>query len=234
MSRKKKTKPQQPWQRIPVLAVAIGLIVFLCFLPGAFYGFINMDDLPLIVNNTLVNTASLFDFKDIFTRQLFTPHYKPLVYMTWIVERSIFGINANVLHFDNAVLHGINSALVFLLSLKVLPRMWPRLKNVVPAAVFCALAWGLHPLRIESVVWAVERKDVLFGLFYLLAALNYVKYLSSNRNYKYLLIASLFFLLSCLSKSMGITFFATALLLELLFDGINAFKGKALISKLPL
>jgi protein O-mannosyl-transferase len=234
MSKKKKTKTQKFWQRTPILATSIGLLVFLCFLPGAFYDFINIDDFNLIVNNSLVKTASLFDFKEIFTRQIYTPHYKPLVYMTWISERSLFGINAHVLHFNNAVLHGINSALVFLLSLKILPRMWPKLKNYVPAAALCALAWGLHPLRIESVTWAVERKDVLFGFFYLLACLNYIKYLSSGRNYKYFLFALLFFMLSCLSKSMGITFLATAILLEILFDGINAFKGKALLPKAPM
>jgi len=234
MVKKKKAKPQKIWLRTPILAAVIGLIVFMCFLPSAFFGFINMDDLPLIVNNSLVNSASITDLKEIFSRQLFSPHYKPLVYMTWIAERSIFGLNAHVLHFNNVILHGINSALVFLISMQILPRMWPKMKNYVPAAVICALAWGVHPLKIESVVWAVERKDVLFGLFYLLACLNYIKYLSTQRNHKYLLYALLFYALSCLSKSMGITFLTTALLLELLYVGPDAFKGKALMLKIPL
>ncbi len=234
MVKKKKTKPQNFWYRAPVVATLIGLLVFLCFLPGAFYGFINIDDYRLIVENSLINRASIIDFGDIFSYHIFTPHYKPLVYLSWIVEGSIFGINPHLLHFDNAVLHGINSALIFLLSMKIIPRMWPKLKNVVPAAALCALAWGLHPLRIESVTWAVERKDVLFGLFYLLTCLSYIKYLSTSRNYKYLLFALLFFALSCLSKSMGISFFAIAILLEILFDGWNGFKGKALALKIPI
>lgn len=232
--KKKQPTPSVLTKYAKWLPVALGLIAFLFFLPGAWYGFINIDDLALIAGDPLVKHGSLTNFNWVFSKLIFTPHYKPLVYYSWMLERSVFGIDAHVIHFNNAVLHGVNTALVFLLSKQIVPRMWPGLKNYIPVAALCALAWGIHPFRIESVTWAVERKDVLFGLFYLLACINYVKYITSERSRKFLALAVLFYLLSCLSKSMGVTFFAAAILIEFLFANGKLPKPKNFMGLIPL
>ena len=232
-SKRKNKSRQKVNKKDKFVALAIGLITFLFFLPGVFYGFINMDDLPLITGNRLVKSAGLTDLGDIFSYLAFTPYYKPLVYMTWIAERSIFGLSPQVLHLNNAILHSINAVLVFVLSRRLLPMMWKGLNPVMPAAALCALAWALHPFRIESVAWAVERKDVLFAFFYLLACISYLRFVKHGWK-KYLPLAVLFYLMSILSKSMGITFLGAAILIELLYHGKRTFERPALIAKIPL
>ena len=232
--KKKKKVRSADKKQITIAAASIGIITFLVFLQGVFYGFINFDDLKLISGNRLVQSANLADLGDIFSYLAFTPYYKPLVYISWIAERTLFGLSPQVIHFNNAVLHAVNALLVFFLSRRLLPLMWPGLKQVLPAAGLCALAWALHPFRIESVTWAVERKDVLFAMFYLLACLNYMWYLQKGRKKMHLAGSALFYLLSILSKSMGVTFLGVAVLLELLVGDKRTFEKQALLAKLPL
>ena len=98
------------------IGVLVGAITFCVFLPGVWYGFINMDDLALLANHPIVKTAGLGDLDRIFTYLLYTPHYKPLVYCSWILERTLFGIDPHVVHFNNALLHAINAGLVYEVS----------------------------------------------------------------------------------------------------------------------
>lgn len=217
---------------LPYLA---GLIVFLLFLPSVWHGFINMDDLPLLRDHWLTRYEGPNHLALIFKSSLYGPHYKPLVYVSWVAEKAVFGeINPHVIHFNNVLLHAVNTVLVYLLSLRLMPYMWPGMKRIHLAAFLCALAWGCHPMRIESVAWAIERKDVLFALFYLLGCLAYFKHITSKRRWQPLVIATVCYLAACCSKSMGVTFFATAVLMEFLVTGKEAIRVKGLISKVPL
>ena len=149
-------------------------------------------------------------------------------------KKTLFGLKPGVLHFNNTLLHGVNTALVFVISRQIIPAMWKQAKGVELMAAFAAVIWAVHPMKVESVAWAVERKDVLFGLFYLLAVIQYLKFLKTEKGVKHVLLATLFYLLACLSKSMAITFIGAAFLLDLLFKGLPAMKGRLLLSKIPL
>jgi len=132
-----------------------------------------------------------------------------------MIERDLFGITASLLHFDNVLLHACNAVLVFFLIARLIPRIWPtETQSRYLIAGFSAVIWAFHPFRVESVAWAVERKDVLFALFYLLACHAWISHCTNKKEWKWLLMATFCFGLSCISKSMGITFPAVAFLID--------------------
>ena len=192
------------------LLIAALVISGLALSPVLFNDFISLDDDNFILSNPVVQKAQV---SKAFSKQLYSPHYKPLVYLFWIAETSVFGNNSFVLHFNNWLLHLINVLLVFFCFRRI-AQFWKVTRaEAVWVAFFSALFFGVHPLHVESVAWAIERKDVLFTCFYLAALLNYLRFLDA-RNQRYLLFAGLFYILSLLSKSMGITLIGTVFLMD--------------------
>ncbi len=95
--------------------------------------------------------------------------YQPVVNATFLLEYKAFGLNAVAFHTTNIVLHVLNCLLVFWLILLI--------GENIPVALVTALLFGLHPLRVESVAWVSERKDVLYSFFFLLTLISYYFYL---------------------------------------------------------
>ena len=127
-------------------------------------------------------------------------------------------------HFTNYLLHGVNVALVFLFVFLLMQN------NI--AALIAALLFGLHPMHVESVAWASERKDVLYAFFFLGALCTYTWSLAREKDKaKWYIITTVLFLLSILSKGQ-------AVVLPVLFILIDRLKGKKqdayiFIHKLP-
>ena len=98
-------------------------------------------------------------------------HYWPVTYTTFWAEHLVWGLDPVGYHAVNVALHAANAMLV----LALLRRLG------VPGAWFAAAVFAVHPMHVDSVVWAIERKDVLSALFYLLAALAYVHWDQRHR-----------------------------------------------------
>jgi protein O-mannosyl-transferase len=129
--------------------------------------FVNWDDAPFIYENkTVIKDLSWQSFKDIMTGTVIGS-WTPLTILTFHLEYQFVKIEPFLYHFNNWWLHILNTGLVWLLVRRLG-------LNVFPAAIV-ALLFGIHPLRVESVAWATERKDVLFAAFYLGALVLYVK-----------------------------------------------------------
>jgi tetratricopeptide (TPR) repeat protein len=185
--------PAQPatgnWQ----LLICAGLIVLslLVFGRSYFNGFIDFDDPPYVSNNPVVQRGLTAEG----VRYAFTsvrPYYfQPLVWLSFELDCTLFGTNAGAMHLENALQHGIVAALLFLFLLRATRRTWP-------AAAVAAL-WAVHPLRVESIAWLVERKDVLSGIFFMGTLLAYERYVKRRSVGRYLLVL-LFFALSLMSK----------------------------------
>jgi tetratricopeptide (TPR) repeat protein len=198
------------WLKKYLLPVMLLIITAGTMLPVAFNDFITLDDEQFITGNSLVQDARV---DRVFSKQFYSPHYKPLVYLSWISETAVVGNNPHVLHLNNLLLHLISTLLVFFCVLR-LAQFWEITKVYDRSvAFFTALLFGIHPLHVESVAWAIERKDVMFGVFYLLGLLSYLKYIE-KKTLKYLVFAAAFYLLSMLSKSMGITLIAMTFLID--------------------
>lgn len=167
----------------------IGLTVFF-YCPSVQYPFINFDDNVYLYNNSLVKNFNLDSIKQMFLSE-HTSLYSPMVILSFAVEYPLWGDTAGGYRAVNIVFHVINVVLVFFLVLRLFDN---RIK-----AGMVGLLFALHPLRIESVVWVTERKDVLFAFFLLAAFHLYIRYLRSGRT-KYYLLALLFVSMAMLAK----------------------------------
>jgi tetratricopeptide (TPR) repeat protein len=171
------------------------VLVAASFAPCLKAGFLNWDDPIHVRDNVAVKALSFSNIRTIFQTSVCSV-YIPLTTLSFAVERRIFGASPAVVHTTNVVLHiAVAVALLFLLL---------RLGLSGRAAFLAALLFGLHPVHVESVAWITERKDVLFGLFYVLALYHYWGYLQSSRRSAY--GWALFFgVLSILAKPMAVS-----------------------------
>jgi tetratricopeptide (TPR) repeat protein len=160
-----------------LIALGLALAAALPFLGVLDHGFVWDDDFNLVENPSYRGLGPA-QLHWMFT----TPHlghYIPLTWMTLGLDYLVWGMNSRGYHLTNLALHAANTALVYLVALRLLAAarppagagvMWWRLGAVVVASLF-----AVHPLRVESVAWATERRDVLCALFYLLAVLAYLR-----------------------------------------------------------
>ncbi|NNC96117.1 MAG: tetratricopeptide repeat protein [Chitinophagales bacterium] len=226
----KKVKDKDPkWQKLVFMAV-LAILPFIAFHPVLDADFINLDDGRFIQNNTVVNEGSLSNIPQAFKEQIFTPHYKPLVYTSWIIEATLFGMDPFIYHFDNLLLHILNTFLIFFIFQKLLARSKIDEHHIMIAAFFGALLYSLHPFKVESVAWAVERKDVLFSFFLFSGMLSYITYIDSKKR-KYLFLTMGFYILTLLSKSMGISLIIIVFLLDFLYA--RKFGKRLFVEKVP-
>ena len=197
---KRKPAPRQAgWlqrHRLPLLLAALMAIVFIAYSPVLNAEFVDMDDQKLILDK-----STEFSWKaTYFLKYGFgTPYYKPVSYLTWRAEYRAVGANAWLFHLNNLLLHLANTMLVFLMIRRVAQQFDNVREHALPVAFFTALLFGLHPLHVESVAWVVERKYVLFTLFYLAGMLGYIRYLDTGK-WLPLLLSALAYMLSIFSK----------------------------------
>jgi hypothetical protein len=194
---------------------AILIISFMVYLPSLQNGFVNWDDDTYIYENPyILNISSWGDILENL-KEIFTTHvnwsYKPLTIVSFSIEKMLYGLdNPEWWHLNNIILHLICVILVFRIALAL------GLK-IIPAA-FCALLFGIHPMRVESVAWITERKDVLYGSFYLLALYYYIKSVKLSFQKRYVVIIHLSFILSLLSKMTAVTLPLSMLAVDYYFD----------------
>ncbi|MFN7935030.1 MAG: tetratricopeptide repeat protein [Bryobacteraceae bacterium] len=104
-------------------------------------------------------------------------YWQPLTWISHMLDVSLFGLDPGPHHIVNLILHSLNGAVLFFALWRLTDRMWP--------ALFAAAVHTLHPLRVESVAWAAERKDVLSGLFLSATVLAYSYYAKTGRKQWY-------------------------------------------------
>jgi len=149
-------------------ALGLALITLLVYLPASRHAFTLYDDPDYITQNAQVQAGLTLSG----TRWAFTTfhanNWHPLTWLSHMLDCELFGSDAGAHHLMNALLHSLNSVLLMLLLKRLTGSLWP---SVLVAALF---AW--HPLHVQSVAWASERKDVLSTLFFLLTLRVYAEY----------------------------------------------------------
>jgi tetratricopeptide (TPR) repeat protein len=199
----------------------IVIITAITFSPVIKNGFTLWDDNIYILENTLVKELSLENIRNIFTT--FTlGNYHPLTLLSFSIEYYFFGPNPHVYHSTNLILHILNCILVFLLIFM--------LSRNISVSLLAALVFGLHPLRVESVAWVSDRKDLLCAFFFLISIIGYLYY-QRKKYLKYYILSLAAFALSLLSKAMAITLPIVLIILDYFFD--RKFKSKMILEKIP-
>jgi tetratricopeptide (TPR) repeat protein len=130
----------------------------------------------------------------------------PLAWLSYGLDYAVWGLDPVGYHLTNILLHALNAALLFRISSLLLGRVFPDEppSRIGSGAAAAALAFALHPLRVESVAWASERRDVLAGLFYLSTVLYYVKSAlagGTRERSRWYAVSLFFFACAALSKS---------------------------------
>ncbi len=133
-------------------------------------------------------------------------HWHPLTVIVLMLDRQLFGFWAGGYHLVNIALHAACVVLLFCALLEMTGAIW--------RSAFVAALFAIHPLRVESVVWVSECKDVLSGLFFMLTLLAYVRYARQPRSMGRYAMVLLWFTLGLLSKPMLVTLPCVLLLLD--------------------
>ena len=188
-----------------VILVALGAITFGTYAQVMGHQFITFDDNWYIEENPMVNRGVTLGG---FAWALTTFHagnWHPLTWIAHMIDSQFFGTNAGGHLLVNALIHVANTLLVFWFLLRTTHARWP---SALVAALF-----ALHPLHVESVAWASERKDTLSTFFGMLSLIAYVRYVEapSTRRYAWTAIT---LALGLLAKPMLVTWPFVMLLLD--------------------
>ena len=137
------------------------------------FDFVDFDDHQYVTENQKVQQGLSWENIHWAFRTTDVSSWAPLTWLSLMLDRQLFGSGACGFHGTNLVLHIANTILLFMVMRRYTRVIWP--------SVFVALAFGLHPLHVESVAWVSERKDVLSTLFWMLTMLTYVRYCRCRR-----------------------------------------------------
>jgi Tfp pilus assembly protein PilF len=162
------------------LAVAVSLLAFAVYLSALQNEFVHWDDDRYIFENLHIRSLDISFFKWAFF-DFYAGNWHPLTWISHALDYAIWGLNPMGHHLTNNILHAVNTFLVVLLSVRIL-EIWKErtggenARGMLIAGGVTGLLFGLHPLHVESVAWASERKDLLCALFFLLSIMAYTQY----------------------------------------------------------
>ena len=226
-----------------MISAAVMILTFLAYQPALDNDFVDWDDNAYVIDNPLVRNPQV-PLSQIFKEPV-SLNYHPTTILTmrWNTnecKECFHGISASPFINWNLYLHLLNVLLVLLLTFRLS-------RNNLFVAIFSSVVFALHPMHVESVAWVSERKDVLYVFFFLLGLLAYDKYLdgryssSQKVDLKWLALALIAFILSCLSKAMAVVFPLVMILMDMYKNPENngfkalkqAFVPKKLFEYLP-
>jgi len=200
------TQAPSSTRRIALAGAALVALVLGLYAPVWQHEFVDYDDNVYVTENPFVQrglTASSVAWAFTATR---AANWHPLTWLSHMLDVEIYGRAPAGHHLTSVLLHAANALLLWLALRSMTGRFWP---SLLVAALFAA-----HPLRVESVAWVAERKDVLAGLFFMAALLAYGVHARNPRPATYSMVLCSF-ALGLLAKPMVVTLPCLLLLLDL-------------------
>ncbi|MFY9909153.1 MAG: hypothetical protein WCF22_20695 [Candidatus Sulfotelmatobacter sp.] len=170
--------------RSAVLCLLLAVATIAFYSPVVHNGFTNFDDDAYIVHNPHVRAGLTWETVKWAFTSYDAANWHPLTWISHALDCQLFKLNPAGHHYETVLLHALNAALLFLLLESATGLTWP---SLTVAALF-----ALHPVNVESVAWAAERKNVLSTLFFLLTLLAYGKYVRRPSVKTYAAVAALF------------------------------------------
>ncbi len=213
-------------RRLALASGALGVATLLVFAQVRHHDFVDWDDPSLITTNpVVVGGLTAEGVREAWTG---TPHWGnwiPLTVLSLMANVSAHGLDAPGILLTNVAIHAL-AALALLLALV-------RMTGALGPSLFVAGVFALHPLHVESVAWATERKDVLCGLFWMLTLLAWARYAEAPTAGRYAAVA-MATAAALLSKPMAVTLPCVLLLLD--YWPLDRWRDarRCVLEKLPL
>lgn len=200
-----------------LLLAVICIATFVTFQYTRQNQFTNWDDDFYVTNDPYIKAFTKENLKVIFTEDITKNNYHPLCMLSLAINYHFSGLEPEAYYLTNIGIHIANVILVFFLMLLICRRLKVGEAGCLFIAGFGALWFGIHPMRVESVSWIAERKDVLYAFFYFAGMLTWMQYIKGDAK-KWLWYGATFllFVMSCLSKPMAVVFPFSILCLDLL------------------
>lgn len=173
------------------LSLVVGLVTFGVFYQVRSFEFLNFDDDLYIFNNPHVSSGLSIDNLIWALTASHGGHWHPIAWISHMIDCELFGLEPGIHHLESVIFHALTSVLVFLFFLRV--------SKILFCSFILALIFAIHPLRIESVVWLSERKDVLSLFFGMLAVHGYLSF-QARRTFSWYGATLLMFTLGLLAK----------------------------------
>ena len=155
-------------QRVWRMAALLGFLTFVAFWPAFENGFVEYDDQDYVTQNARVQEGLTRSGVQWAFATGHAANWHPLTWISHMLDVSMHGMDAGGHHATSVAIHITSVVLLFLFLVRTTGQLWP--------AALAAGLFGFHPLRVESVAWISERKDVLSGLFFMLTLLAYARY----------------------------------------------------------
>ncbi len=223
-----------PKAKLSARRQALGACIFLVAITWLVFGqtvrydFVNYDDNEYVyANPNIAHGLTINGVVHAFSGK-HSANWHPLTTLSHMLDCQLWGLRAGGHHLTNIVLHTIAVVLLFLVLQQMTGAIW--------RSAFVAAVFAIHPLRVESVAWISERKDVLSAVFFMLTLSAYVRYARSASFGRYLTM-SILFALGLMSKPTLVTVPFVLLLLD--YWPLNRFTGRSstkqlILEKVPL
>jgi protein O-mannosyl-transferase len=183
-------------KRVIIFCLLLAAVTLAFYNPIVHNNFVDFDDLSYILKDNHVLGGVTWDTVKWSFTTFRDGNWHPLTWLSHALDCQLFGLNPVGHHYTSLLLHTASVVLLFLLLQQATGLTW---SSLVVAALF-----ALHPINVESVAWAAERKNVLSMFFFLLALLMYDRYGRTGKRYLYWLV-TLLFALGLLAKSQIVT-----------------------------
>ncbi len=170
------------------------------------FDFVVYDDMNYVALNAFVHRGLTLESCAWAFQSIVHAIWHPITFMSFMLDVELYGMNPGGFHFTNLLLHVLNTVFLFWILRFLTGSPWK--------CFFVALFFAIHPLRVESVAWITERKDVLSMFFMLLSIACYVRYVRSGLKSLWWCATLILFCLGVMSKPMIVTLPAVLLLLD--------------------
>ena len=203
------TDPRRPFtERWVVLAVCVLLagLVWVVFGQTLRHDFVNLDDGAYVYKNPQVSRGLTTEGIIWAFTHSHASNWHPLTWVSHMLDCQLYGLNPAGHHLTNVLLHSANAILLFLILRQLTAALW--------RSAFVAAVFAIHPLRVESVAWVAERKDLLSGLFFILTIWAYVRYVRGPRSRGRYVVLLALFAVGLMCKPMLVTVPFVLLLLD--------------------
>ncbi len=186
-------------------SAALVIVTLVAYEPIRHNGFVSYDDASYITENPNVTGGISLQAVEWALTKPYAVNWHPLTWLSHMADCQLFGLNPTGHHLVSVAIHIANALLVF--------GIFRSLGGAIWLSTFIAGVFALHPIQVESVAWAAERKTVLSGLFWLLTMAAYIRYARVPRLSRYLLVLAIFGL-CIMTKPVVVTLPFALLLLD--------------------